>query len=142
MKRNPWPYAIILYFVVFIAALATWIVFAVHQDQELVRKDYYEQELKYQSEIERSARGNAANVRVSYDPSTQTLALALPRESSAGKLFFYRPSDSKLDREIPLRLSDGGQTLDVREFQSGLWKLHVTWSAGGAEFSYNEALVL
>ena len=142
MKRNPWPYAIIAYFVLFITVMAAWIAFAVRNDDELVRADYYEHELKFQSEIDRASRGLAANVKLDYNSAAQSIVVTLPPEAAIGSLFFYRPSDSKLDREISLKLSQGEQTLDTRQLQPGLWKVRLTWTTDGVEFRHDQTLVL
>jgi hypothetical protein len=141
-KRNFWPYAIILYFVIFIGAMTAWIVFATRNDQELVRKDYYEQELKYQGELERTTRASVLPVTVAYDSSTKQISIALPANAETGTIYFYRPSRASLDRELPLALSDGAQTIDVSKFEQGLWKLRLAWKAGGVEFRRDESLVL
>lgn len=142
MRRNLWPYAIILYFVVFISAMASWIVFATRNDQELVRKDYYEQELKYQGELERTTRGSVSNVRLEYEPMTKMVRIALPANAETGTIYFYRPSSAQLDRELPLALRDGAQKIDVSGFAEGLWKVRLAWRAGGVEFRRDESIVL
>lgn len=141
MKRNPWPYAIIAYFVVFIAAIAVWIAFAVRHDHELVRKDYYEQEIKFQTEIDGRSRAATVDVEVSYDSTKQLVTVALPAQPSSGSIYFYRPSDAKADREIMLALKNGAQTIDVRGFESGLWQVRVNWMNDGAEYRHNCTLV-
>lgn len=142
MKRNPWPYAIIGFFVLFIGVMAAWIVFAVRNDDELVRADYYEAELKFQTDIDRASRGLSSNVKLNYDSTSHTLSVVLPRQTSASSICFYRPSNSRLDREIALDLTDGAQSLDVSQLQTGLWKVRLTWTADGAEFRYDQTLVL
>lgn len=141
MKRNPWPYAIVLYFIVFISGLAAWIIFAVRNDHELVRKDYYEQELKFQSELNGVARAAATGVNVSYNSAKQILTVSLPVDNPTGRLKFYRPSNAHLDQEIPLALKDGVQSIDVRSFESGLWKIRLTWTANGAEYQHDKTLI-
>ncbi len=142
MKRNPWPYAIIAYFIIFISSMVSWVVFAVHNEQELVRTDYYEQELKFQTEIERLTRAASAPFKINYQSATQNLAISLPSDASKASLHFYRPSKSSLDRTLKLTLKEGHQTLDLRDFSPGLWKLHFTWTAKEVEFSRHESLIL
>lgn len=144
MKRNPWPYAIIGYFVVFITAMASWITFAVRNDMELVRKDYYEHEIKFQQQIDRLERTAAvkANVAASYDAAAQSLSIKLPR-NARGELHLYRPSESKLDRRVKLELDDSGaQTLNVAELRAGLWRMRFSWEAGGKEFYFEQPLII
>jgi nitrogen fixation protein FixH len=141
MKVNPWPYAIALYFAIFIGAIAIWITFAVRHDDQLVRSDYYEQELKYQTDIDGQSRGARADVNVSYDSTRQLVTIALPAPVTSGSIYFYRPSDAKADRQITLDLKDGAQKVDVRNFENGLWKVRVTWIKDGAEYRHNATLV-
>ena len=142
MKRNPWPYAIVAYFIIFIAAIAVWISFDLRNDQQLVRKDYYEQELKFQTDIDGQSRAANVNVSVNYDSTKQTVTVALPAPTATASIYFYRPSNAKLDREITLALNNGSQSIDVGAFESGLWKIRVTWTAEGAEFRHNTTIVL
>jgi nitrogen fixation protein FixH len=134
MKRNLWPLAILLYFVVFISALVVWIVFATHNDPQLVRKDYYEQELSFQRQIDGERRASTVDLKLEYDNSTQSLAVSLPSEATKASLYLYRPSNAKLDREFALSLADGGDKIDVRGLEAGLWKVRLTWTAGGLEY--------
>jgi nitrogen fixation protein FixH len=142
MKRNPWPYAIVAYFVIFIAAIIIWVAFAARNDPQLVRNDYYEQELKFQTEIDGQSRAARVNVSIAYDPTKQIVTVGVPSSATSGSIYFYRPSNAKLDREIALALNDGSQSIDVRSFESGLWKLRVRWTAGGAEYHHNATIIL
>src|SRR4051794_34320246 len=119
MKRNPWPYAIILYFIVFIGAVATWIVFAARHDHELVRKDYYDQEMKFQSELDNQSRAASLNVKISYIAADQFVRIDLLSQASTGTVYFYRAAHAKLDREFPLVLKDAVQLIDVHDFERG-----------------------
>ena len=80
IRTNPWPYAIIGWFLLFGSGMAAWVVVAVRNDPELVRPDYYEQEIAYQKQIDRlnrtaSVRGE---VSVAYDYSRNQVTLQLP----------------------------------------------------------------
>ena len=141
MKRNPWPYAIALYFVLFISAMTVWIVFAVRNDHQLVRKDYYEQELKYQNELDSFERAAGANIQIAYQPETRLLTFTFPQEAT-GTIHFYRPSNVRSDRQMPLALRNGVQTIDVKAFDAGLWQVRLHWSANGAEFRHDRKIVL
>jgi hypothetical protein len=142
MKRNPWPYAILLYFIVFISAMAAWIVFAVRNDQELVRADYYEQELTFQRDLDGSNRGASADFTLTYQPEIQALDIRVPSNASNAAIYFYRPSEAKLDRTVRLQLKDGQSALDLHDFQPGMWKLRVTWNLDGLAYRRDESLVL
>jgi nitrogen fixation protein FixH len=141
MKRNPWPYAIALYFVLFISAMTIWIVFAVRNDHQLVRRDYYEQELKFQNELDSFQRASGENIQISYQPETRILTFTFPHNTT-GTIHFYRPSNVRSDRQVPLALQNGVQTIDVKAFDPGLWKVQLHWSANGVEFRHDRRIVL
>lgn len=147
MKRNVWPYAIIGYFVVFIPAMVTWIAFAVKNDDELVRPDYYEHEIKYQQQINRVARTRALNAQatVSYSIEKRSISIALPKEHVSdyhGTIHLYRASSAKLDQSIPLKLAaDGTQTVDTASLEEGQWKVRVNWTAGGEDYYLEKAVI-
>jgi hypothetical protein len=140
MKRNPWPYAIILYFIVFIIGIVAWVGFAMRNDQELVRADYYEHEIKYQSEIERLERASMSPAQINFQSDKRTLTIELPPMSTNAKIYFYRPATAKLDKRFDLRAST--ETMDVKNFERGLWRIRLAWNLNGAEYRHDQSLIL
>ncbi len=145
---NPWPYAIIAWFVVFAAAMAAWITFAVRQRMDLVRADYYEQEIRYQGHLDRMNRTSAirGQVSISYDVGPGQVTVRLPVEQVAsrpsGRIHFYRPSDAAMDFEAPLAVDGQGiQRIGVRGIRAGHWKVRLEWSAAGQEYVFEQPLV-
>ena len=148
MKRNLWPYAIICYFVLFITGMVTWVAFAMQHDDQLVRPDYYEQELKYQNQIDRMARTGAlaSDARLTYDHVSQNIRIELPPShgpSFEGTVHLYRPSDARLDQKLPLAIDPGGlQQIDVSKLQVGLWKVYVSWRTLDNDYHLEQSVVL
>ena len=149
MKKNIWPYAIIAYFVVFITGIVVWVSFAARHDDQLVRPDYYEHEIKYQTQIDRVARTRALNSEsvIIYNFGEKSIGITLPSAMHSrnleGTIYLYRPSDARLDKRIPLSPSvDGTQQIDVRNLKEGLWKLRLDWKTGDAEYYVEKSLVL
>jgi nitrogen fixation protein FixH len=145
---NPWPYALCAFFAVFITCVVGWTTFAIRQKVDLVGADYYEQEIRFQSQIDRVARTSAVRgVEIRYLAARQSISISLPQEQSAqqptGTLKLYRPSDSKLDQEFPLAIDrNGRQEIEVSKLSQGFWKARLTWSAGGREFYREEPIVI
>jgi len=145
---NPWPYGLIAFFAVFISCVVGFGVFAVRQNPDLVRADYYEEELRHQQQMDRVQRTAAVRSQVvlGYDSGRQVISLELPAEHAArqpaGTIHLYRPSDAALDRQMPLAVDpEGRQTLDVRGIAEGRWKIRVTWIAGGEEYFAEQTLL-
>lgn len=146
---NPWPFGIILAFVLFIAGTAGLVVLACSQRSDLVRADYYDQEVRYQEQLDRMARTRQAapSTRATYDPVRRCITVVLPadqaRAVTQGHIHLYRPSAAHLDRQITLELdATGQQRLDARDLLPGLWKVRVSWQIDRQEFFYEQRLVL
>jgi hypothetical protein len=115
-----------------------------HNDQ-LVRPDYYEQEIKYQDHIDSVARTAAVkpNIDVNYDLGKQTIAIHLPVHSLEGRIQLYRPSDLKLDVELPLALDEANrQEIDVQKLKTGLWKIRLSWKTGDQDYYFEKPVFL
>jgi len=145
--RNLWPVSITAFFIVLICCIASFVTFAMRQREDLVSVDYYERAVRYENQLDamNRSRGFATRAVVTFDPAKQTIVIALPEaveSDAAGIVNLYRPSDARMDREIPLQLgADGTQRLDARDLPGGLWKVRVKWKAGEKEY-YVEQPVL
>ncbi len=149
IRSNPWPYAIIGWMLLFGTGMAAWVVVAVRNDPELVRSDYYEQEIAYQQQIDRLSRTAAvrSEVSVAYDLAKAQVALRIPTahlaDKPTGTIHFYRPSNARLDFKLPLAVDASGvQNVATTKLQAGLWKVRVSWTSGGHEFFHDQSLVL
>ena len=147
-SRNLWPSAIIAFFVVFAAFLATFVIWAVGQKQDLVAENYYEQEVRYQEQLDRlnRTRTQAGQTAVTFDSARNCIVISLPAaqaQGAGGRIHLYRPSNAKLDHEVPLVINAGGvQTLDTKAMAPGLWKVRIRWSVNGQEYSFDQAVVV
>jgi hypothetical protein len=147
--RNLWPIGIVTAFVLFVTGIASLVVMSTREKVELVSPDYYEQELRFQDQINRRERAQAlqGQVRVSYDAAQRVLTLALPvahaAAHAAGEILLYRPSAAGQDRRVALELdAQGRQTLDARALSDGLWWVRVTWRAGNEDFAFDEKVII
>ena len=146
-SRNPWPIAIVAWFIGFALCLAVFIVWAARQRQDLVAANYYENEIRYQQQLDRMNRSQSfdAEAVVTYDPAQRRIVIALPAAQSlgaTGSIHLYRPSDARLDRDVPLAVNvEGVQHLAAGELRAGCWKVRVQWSSGGKDF-FVERVVL
>jgi nitrogen fixation protein FixH len=149
LKRNLWPVAIIAYFAVAILGAVIFVVWAVRQDMDLVRNDYYAEELRFQKQMERVERAGqlkeAASIVYSFDD--QMITVALPPDHSnklsEGSIHFYRPSDATLDLDLKLQVSaDGKQRVPTAGLQAGLWKVRLLWKVDGEEFFTDRSIII
>jgi len=146
--ENPWPAGLVVFFIVFIAYIAGFIIFACRQKMDLVREDYYDQEIRFQQQIDRVQRSAPvlADADIAYDRAGGLVTVRLPsvgHDEISGTVSFYRPSDASLDREVELGLDGAGnQSLSVRTLRAGLWKVRVQWKAAGGEYFFEKQIVI
>jgi len=146
--RNPWPIAITGFFVIAILFIITFIAFAMRQREDLVSADYYEREVRYQSQLDSMNRSQtlAAQAVVTFEPAQQVIVVTLPAaqtQGATGNIHLYRPSDARLDREVPLALNaEGIQRLNAKELRDGLWKVRVKWSVDGKDYFVDQPVIV
>jgi hypothetical protein len=148
-SRNPWPWAIIGFFAVFISWTVGFVVFSLFHRVELVRPDYYAEELRFQNQIERREHTQpiAGRVNVAFSAADQLITLTLPPEhigqALSGMIHFYRPSAAGLDRRIALDVNAAGQqTIDARPLSAGLWRVRLTWTAQHRDYQHDQAVIV
>jgi nitrogen fixation protein FixH len=148
-KLNPWPIAIIAYFILFIGGVITFSIYAARQRVDLVRPDYYIEEIQFQQQLDRLNRTQpiSAQVTIAYNPGQQSITVALPaahtHHPTSGRIHLYRPSDAHLDQDLELAVNpEGVQHLDARKLQPGLWKVRVQWTVDGHEYFFAQSVVI
>lgn len=140
-RLEPWPIGIAAFLAVFAAAAATYIAFAVGQRMDLVRPDYYEEEIRYQVQYDRLSRTRALGAEASLGVQTtaRQLEVRIPASHAAalssGTIQLYRPSNADSDQILKLApAADGRQVVDIAGLEPGLWRAKVRWASGGLEY--------
>ena len=148
-RRNPWPIAIVSYFIFFIGCVAAFITWAVKQNMDLVRKDYYEEEIRFQQQMDKVRRTQPfqAAIAVAYNSTAGLLEIALPAahtgDDFSGRIHLYRPSDASLDLSLPLSVNSAGQQkIATGQLRSGLWKVRLSWTAGEQDYFSERSIIV
>ncbi len=146
---NLWPYAIITWFIIFAASLVAWVSVTVKLKTDLVSKDYYEEEVRFQGQVERLNRTAAIRnqMNFSYDTKYREILIQLPAShltpKPTGQIYFYRPSNASLDLKVPLATDPKGvQHLGLDTLQGGLWNVRLRWTGAGEEYFVEQVIVV
>ncbi|MEJ8756664.1 FixH family protein [Pontibacter sp. H259] len=141
-----WPYMIVIAMVCFMGYIAMFVYKAMQQDVGLVSKDYYQQEIKYQDQIERVRRTQAlGDVMLDYKAENQAILLQMPvtyqDKTLNGTITLFRPSNDQLDKQFPLQLGrDQSQLIETQDLETGLWKVRVSFTDDKEDF-YTEKTI-
>jgi nitrogen fixation protein FixH len=148
-RRSLWPYAIGGYFVLAITGIAIFVTWAVSQNMDLVRSDYYEHEILFQRHIDavNRTRPLGDQVAITFNADARAILARIPAAHVAtqlsGRVHLYRPSDAKLDRHVELKPgADGEQSIDAAQLASGLWKVRVEWTTNREEYVFERSLII
>lgn len=147
-QRSLWPISIVTFFVIAITFFAGFIAWAVRQREDLVAADYYEHEIRYQARLDSLNRSQAlaAKTVVTFEPAAQAIVITLPEAQvpgATGSIHLYRPSDARLDREVPLALATNGiQRIATQPLAAGLWKVRIKWSANGQDYFLDQPVIV
>ncbi|MBC9931609.1 FixH family protein [Chitinophaga qingshengii] len=140
-----WGHKIIIVFVVFAAGILTLVTKSMRTKIDMVTKDYYAEELKYQQVIDGKKNAHSLSAPVMISQQSEGIAVTFPQElhgtSVTGKIKFYRPSDAAMDVEMPLHLSsDGILVINRQLFHKGSYLVKLQWENQGKPFYQEESL--
>jgi hypothetical protein len=140
-----WGFRIIILYVAFVAMIGTMVFMTMRQKVDLVADDYYQQELKYQNQIDRQEQSGKLSAQPTVMAGKEAVTITFPEEVRAqgvtGKVNFYRPSDSEKDFAQELAVgADGVQQIPAAKFSTGLYTVKLSWTSGGKDY-YNESSV-
>jgi len=146
MKLN-WGTGIVIAFIAFISFIMYFVVNMNVQskyDHDLVTDDYYEEELQYQSNInkERNSKELAEDVYVAQTKSGIEIQFpkAFDNNKIKGKVFLYRPSNRQFDFEIPISLSHHTLLIPDNRLLGGRWNIKVDWTDGITEYLFKKEI--
>jgi hypothetical protein len=145
--RSFWPYAIMIWMALFATGIFSFVVVAQKNHVDLVGADYYDQEMKFQQQIDRVANTRSVKREISVRYAAGAIDIALPpehaRQSPTGSIQLYRPSDASLDQKVVLAVGQNGdQKIDATKLRPGLWKVRITWKVGSEEYFFDQSLVV
>ncbi len=148
-KELAWPIGITLTLLIFVGFLVTAFILSRQVPINLVSKDYYQNEIQYQKQIDRLKRSRNVLYEVDwhYNPAQQQLTITIPHhspnDSISGTITFYRPSDANLDVSFPLHLNgDGSQQVDVASLKKGFWRVYLLWKEQGLDYFAEDAFTV
>jgi len=140
-----WGNKLVVVFILFGILMATLVYKAVNTKFELVSKDYYKDELRYQDRID--GRNNAALIgKVAVTQDAEVLTIGLPVEMKGvkveGEAWFYCKTDAVRDRKIALAVDTSGKQLILKNqlAKGTTYELKLNWQAGDQKY-YTEQIV-
>ncbi len=147
MKKFNWGTGIVIAFTLFISFILYFVIKTSTDstyEYDLVAEDYYKDELEYQQRIDKLANAKKLKQDIQVERTEEGIQLLFPKDFNPkdikGKVSLYRPSNQKLDREIPLSLSNSSLLIPKIVLVGGRWDIHVEWSYKNTEYFHKTSL--
>jgi hypothetical protein len=140
-----WGNKLVLVFVVFGLFIGYLVYRAVTTKYDLVSKDYYKDELRYQDKIDRIK--NAAKIsEVIVEQDADAVIIQLPKEQKgfavSGDVFFYCITDDRNDYHTALQVDSTNKQIFLKKsLQKAAYDIKINWQIG-KELYYFEKKIL
>jgi hypothetical protein len=142
-----WGNKLLITFLVFGAGIGYLVYRSMHTNYELVEKEYYKTELKYQQVIDASGRTTLLSSPVSLKQTSAGILLQLPVEMKnrkiEGEIWFYCSYDSGRDKKLRIKPNDdASQLLPIGAFSPGTYIVKTSWVANGNNYYSENTLTI
>lgn len=140
-----WGKSIVLAFVLFAVFIGVLVTVCVRQDVSLVSKNYYNEELEYQAQMERVRNTESLSQKPAVEMmEDRSLRIAFDfQQVEHGKLVLYSPADISEDKMFRLeRTTLPYQTFPLGTLKKGNYKVKMTWTANGKEFYFEKSIFI
>lgn len=135
---------IVVAFIFFAAFIGTLVTVCVRQDVNLVSKEYYQDELQYQQKLDKMNNANHLAHQPAIEVTNGSIKVSFTNDDAAqkGTLKIQRPSNIKLDREFSLQPHQATQEFNLGNWEPGLYRASLSWTANNKEYFIEKQIVL
>ena len=133
-----WGRKLMIVFGCFALLMSTLVYKCMTQKFDLVSKDYYNEELRYQDKID--GINNASKIGdVVVNDSIDKIFIQLPKEvhglATSGQVWFYCVTDDRRDKKIDLEVDDeGSMVIDKASIIKSDYLVKVKWQNGDTKY--------
>lgn len=142
-----WPAGIIIAltaFIIFILSFVFKVTFLDEYNHHLVSEQYYKDELNYQQEIDKENRGLALIQNIELKKSNEGLTIIFPSEFDynkiEGTIYFQRVSNSKIDFQLPIKLTSNEYVIPKSQLVAGRWNVKIDWQVNNTSYLFKQKL--
>ena len=131
-------------YIAFVAGIGFLVFKANSEKFDLVTKDYYEQELKYQQVIDQAANSSRLSASLTIGRKEGGLMISFPDEMKSKKklvdFYLYYAADAKKDFRKSFELNENELTQALPVGMKGMYELKLLWEAEGVKYYFEQKL--
>ena len=149
MKIN-WGVGIVIAFGLFITFILYFVVMVQSDskyDNDLVVEEYYKHDAKFGDEMARIQNAEDLAQKPTINVVSNGVEIVFPKifvpKNIKGKVSLYRPSNKKLDFQIPISLSDATTLLiPIKSLVRARWDVNMEWQYDGKSYLSKETIYI
>lgn len=139
-----WGHGLMIFFGGFVLLMVSLVIICMKQDDiHLVTQNYYEEEIRYQQQLDKMENARGLDYQaIRYQSGDKTVDLNLP-EGAEGTLHLFRPSDARLDQKFMVKMDKRNPfTVNLAHLQPGYWKLKLSWKEGDRAYYVEKQITI
>lgn len=148
MKIN-WGTGIVIAFVLFMTFIL-YFVFRVQSDSkydnDLVVEEYYKHDAHFGDEMTKVQNAQDLVQKPIVSIIGEGISIVFPEpfisKNIKGKVSLYRPSNKKLDFEVPISLSNSTLLIPKKSLVGGRWDINMEWEYSGKTYLTKETIYI
>ena len=141
-----WGNKLVVVFVAFGTFMGYLVYRAITTKYDLVSKDYYKDELRYQDKIDRIKNASTIS-EVAVEQDADAVIIHLPKEQKGfaitGDVYFYCITDDRNDYHTALQVDSANQQIFLKKaIQKGAYELKINWQLGKEPYYFEKKIVI
>lgn len=145
MKFN-WGTGIAIFYGCFMLTFIGIAILSTRQDVNMVKKDYYDDDINYQKHFDRIQNEQALTekVQVDFDTELESVVITFPINMPipVGKVILFHPARDTDDKSFDIKMDNAAQMIiPVKGFPNGRWQVQINWESGSKAY-YKEAYIV
>ena len=136
-----WGTGIVLSFVFFMSFILYFVIKVQSNSKynnELVVEEYYKKDAHFETEMMQIQNAHDLAQQPQISVNSQGISVVFPKQFDPTKMHgivsLYRPSNKKLDFEIPISTSSSTLLIPKKSLVGGLWDITLSWEYAGKSY--------
>ena len=150
MKINiGWGTSIVIAFAVFISFILFFVIKVQSDskyDNELVVEEYYKKDALYGEDYIKMQNAQDLPEKPQITQRGDSIEIKFPAafapKNIQGKVSFYRPSNKKLDFQVPISLSKPSLLIPKLDLVGGRWDIFIDWEYQSKSYKMKETIYI
>jgi len=145
MKIN-WGTGILIFILVFLATIISFVVFTTTQKINLVEEDYYPKELNFDEQIDKNTNTAGLDEKINFIILDSLILIDFPdffdAKTVEGSILVYRPSDDNADLLYKIDLDTNGyQFIPTKTLLKGKYILKIDWTCEKVNYFQEKVII-